>query len=109
MTPRHKACLDAIAAGIAATGCPPTYEELAAAIGVRSKGTVHRLVLRLQDQGKIRIRPNRARSIEVVGENGLTPSAETGARVVVRLWLAGALTDVEMVALADALGPERGQ
>lgn len=52
MTPVQLKAYDFIREMIAA-GCPPSYEEIATAIGCRSKGNVGRIVERLIQQGKL--------------------------------------------------------
>lgn len=44
----------------------PSYDEIAKAIGAKSKSSVFRLVRSIEERGHIRITPNRVRSIEVV-------------------------------------------
>lgn len=105
MTPQQKGCFDAIAAGIAANGHSPSYRELMVTLGVRSTGTICRLVDRLEERGLIRSRAGCARSIQIV----VTPSIEGAAREVVRRWREGVLTNTALLALEEALGPERGQ
>lgn len=51
--------------------CSPSFEEMAAAIGINSKGGVHRLVVCLEERGHIRRIPGRARAIEVLDQSAL--------------------------------------
>jgi repressor LexA len=44
----------------------PTFEEMKAAIGSKSKSGVHRLITALEERGFVRRLPNRARAIEIV-------------------------------------------
>ena len=67
LTPRARDCLGAIAAHIERTGSAPSYNDLAEALGLRSKSGVVRLIAELQERGWIRKLPYRPRSIEVVG------------------------------------------
>lgn len=58
-------------------GYAPTEAEIAAGIGITSRGVVHRYVCALADSGLIRIMPNRRRNIELVSpqnddDEGLT-------------------------------------
>ena len=66
LTPTQQRLLDVIRTHIAATGVAPTFDEMLAATGLRSKNTIHRLLNRLEERGAIRRWPNRARAIEVV-------------------------------------------
>ena len=45
---------------------PPSFEELCAALDLKSKSGIHRLLSGLEERGYIRRLPNRARAIEVV-------------------------------------------
>lgn len=47
-------------------GVAPSFDEMKTAIGLKSKGNVHRLVTALEDRGWIRRIPQRARAIEVL-------------------------------------------
>lgn len=47
-------------------GVAPTYQEMAAAVGQRSKSGVHRLILGLEERGAIRRLPGKARAIEII-------------------------------------------
>lgn len=44
----------------------PSYQEMADALGLRSKSGVHRLILALSERGFIRRLPDRARAIEIL-------------------------------------------
>lgn len=45
----------------------PSFDEMLAHMGVRSKSGIHRLLKALEERGLIRRLPNRARSIQLVG------------------------------------------
>lgn len=64
--PRQIATLDFIKTTIADKGAPPSFAEIADAVGLKSKNGVHRIVTGLEDRGLIRRVPGRARAIEVV-------------------------------------------
>lgn len=66
MTPVQKQVLDCIKSHHARTGLTPTYDEIAGALGIKSKSTVFHVVNRLAEGGHVRRTPNRARSIEIV-------------------------------------------
>lgn len=44
----------------------PSYSEMAKALGLKSKSGIHRIVLALEAQGKIKRMAYRARTVEVV-------------------------------------------
>lgn len=46
-------------------GVPPSFEEMRAALGLKSKSGIHRLITGLQERGYIRRLPYRARALEV--------------------------------------------
>lgn len=47
-------------------GVPPSFDEMKAALGLRSKSGIHRLITGLEERGFIRRMPHRARALEVV-------------------------------------------
>ncbi|WP_422569974.1 LexA family protein [Antarcticirhabdus aurantiaca] len=47
-------------------GHTPSYGEIGMALGLASKSGVHRIVTALEERGRIRRMPNRARAIEIV-------------------------------------------
>ena len=49
-----------------ATGVSPSFEEMKAALDLKSKSGVHRLISALEERGFLRRLPNRARALEVV-------------------------------------------
>lgn len=68
MTPtaRQGELLDFIRRRIAQTGVAPSYEEMARALGIKSKAGVCKLVQGLKQRGRIRYLPRHARSIGIV-------------------------------------------
>jgi SOS-response transcriptional repressor LexA len=70
LTPEQRAALDFISKEIAANDSPPTYQEIALHLGLRSKSGVGRLLNRLEDRGHITRLPGRRRSIAVVDPHG---------------------------------------
>lgn len=57
-----------------ATGVSPSFEEMKAALDLKSKSGVHRLISALEERGFIRRLPNRARALEVVKMPEAVPS-----------------------------------
>lgn len=47
-------------------GVVPSYEEMCAGIGVRSKSGIHRLIKALEERGHITRLPDRARAIQII-------------------------------------------
>src|SRR5512146_2505752 len=65
---------------LAATGVAPSFDEMKAALGLRSKSGIHRLITGLEERGFIRRLPHRARALEIarLPEN-LAPAAAAPA------------------------------
>jgi len=57
-----------IQARLEETGVSPSFEEMKAALDLKSKSGVHRLISALEERGFIRRLPNRARALEVLRE-----------------------------------------
>lgn len=68
MTAKQKQLLDFIKAKLAETGVCPSMQEMADAMGQKSKSGVHRLVLALEEAGHVARLSWRARSIALPGE-----------------------------------------
>lgn len=66
LTEMQYKCLDIIETYIADTGRPPSFDEMTEGLGLKSKSGVHRIVAGLEERGRIRRLPNRARAIEVL-------------------------------------------
>ncbi len=64
---QHKV-LDFIRQYLAAQAYAPSLDEIAAGIGIRSKGTAHRHVQALAEAGYLRLIPGRKRGIELIDE-----------------------------------------
>ena len=75
MTKLQKKVFDFIKAFWDENGFSPSYSEIAAHMGLSSKGSVHRFVCALSDRGFIQYRYGRARSIVVV-ERAIAPPAK---------------------------------
>lgn len=50
-------------------GVVPSYQEMAAGIGLKSKASIFRLLESLEERGQITRLHNRARAIKVIQEN----------------------------------------
>jgi repressor LexA len=104
---QHKT-LDFIRQYLTSRGYAPSLEEIAAGIGIRSKGTAHRHVQALAEAGQLRLIPGRKRGIELTGEQ---PGATLKLPLLGRI-AAGrpieAIPEQESLNLADyLLGPDR--
>ena len=47
-------------------GFGPSYSEIAAGLGLKSKSGAHRVVIGLEERGAVRVLPARSRSIEIL-------------------------------------------
>lgn len=77
LTPRLAQLLRIIDASIRANGYAPAYADMAAALGIRSRGAVCAMVDRLEQRGFITRQRGTARSIAIVDQSGLSPALET--------------------------------
>lgn len=60
---------------IRASGFAPSFEEMRAALGLRSKSGVHRLITALEERGFLRRQRHRARALEVLRMPQESPAA----------------------------------
>lgn len=80
LTRKQNDLLRFIHARLAADGVSPSFEEMKAALDLKSKSGVHRLINALEERAFIRRLPNRARALEVMRMpeiGGITPPAGT--------------------------------
>ena len=83
LTKKQKELLLLIRDRVAAEGVPPSFDEMKAALGLRSKSGIHRLITGLEERGFIRRLPHRARALEVLRiPEGLESTADTAARKI---------------------------
>jgi SOS-response transcriptional repressor LexA len=103
MTPIQHKTLEAIRR-LSADGVSPSLTEIAAAVGVSSRGRVHAILSRLRDQGIVDWWPGRQRSITIVSEG---PTKDQMSR-----WSSAELSRVRTEAyaiLSDRLDETPGQ
>lgn len=77
MTPKQAQLLAYVREYLAHKGFSPSFDEMRAYIGLRSKSGIHRLVSGLEYRGLIRRLPHRARAIEVVEREATCPKCGT--------------------------------
>jgi repressor LexA len=65
MTPRTRDLITALQA-LSRDGASPSYQELAAALGLSSRACVHRLVRQAEREGVIERLPGRARTLRLI-------------------------------------------
>lgn len=78
LTPVQQKTLDFIRRYRQRCGCSPSFAEIAAGIGIRSRGVVHRYVQALIAAGHLRQRPGRKRGLELT-------TAEAGPALAIPL------------------------
>lgn len=66
LTSKQKELLIFINARVKDTGVPPSFDEMKAALDLRSKSGIHRLITALEERGFIRRLPHRARALEII-------------------------------------------
>lgn len=104
LTRKQQELLQFINARLDATGISPSFEEMKAALNLKSKSGIHRLITGLEERGFIRRLPHRARALEVLKlptETSAPPQTDGFAPNVVRGNFAGrgATAAVESVEL----------
>ena len=78
LSPATRDCFAAIEAYIVKWGCSPSYDDIKNAMGIRSKGFVHRLVNDLAARGWITHTPRKKRSIVIVPRAALPLQLPSG-------------------------------
>lgn len=100
LTRKQKELLLLIRDRMASDGVPPSFDEMKAALGLRSKSGIHRLITGLEERGFIKRLPHRARALEILR---LPDGAETKAGKVARKVHAAVETVAEQISSALAL------
>jgi repressor LexA len=65
LTRSQRDVLDFIKAYLDQHGIPPTFQDIADSVGLRSKGGIHRVLTALEERGHIERLPARARAIRL--------------------------------------------
>jgi len=106
ITRRQKEVIDFLSGFTQKNGYSPSYEEIAAGLGLNSLATVHKHISNLQTKGLLQRAHNRSRSIEVL-------PAQTTKKSFGRLPLLGriaagqpveAIESAESISLGDIIG-----
>jgi len=66
MTPKQKLVLDFINTYVKIKGFPPSYQDVAKGLGLRSKSNIHRIIHQLRREGFIKVKPHMTRSLETI-------------------------------------------
>jgi repressor LexA len=72
LTHKQRDCLSFIQSYTDEHGASPSFEEMKAGLGLKSKSGVHRLLTALIERGHLRRMEYRARAIEIVDHNPLS-------------------------------------
>ena len=75
LTPKQYQLLMFINKVIKETGCSPSFEEMKAAVGLKSKSGIHALIEALEEREFIRKLPHKARALEVIKMPKFKPKA----------------------------------
>jgi len=78
LTPKQRELLVFLDQELRTRGVAPSFDEMKAALGLRSKSGIHRLISALEERGFIRRLPHRARALEILRRPG-DSGAETPA------------------------------
>jgi repressor LexA len=106
ITRRQKEVLDFLSGFTSRNGYSPSYEEIAAGLGLNSLATVHKHITNLQSKGLLQRAHNRSRSIDVLPQRSTRKGPE-------RLPLLGriaagrpveAIETAETISLSDIIG-----
>jgi repressor LexA len=106
ITRRQKEVIDFLSSFTSKNGYSPSYEEIAAGLGLNSLATVHKHVTNLQTKGLLQRAHNRSRSIDVIPQRA-------PRKVMDRLPLMGriaagqpveAIETAETISLSDIIG-----
>jgi repressor LexA len=107
LTPTQDRTLTFIRRYLKRRGYAPSLIEIAEGIGITSKGTAHRHVQALVDAGYIRLIPGRKRGIELVDEEGITPTSLPLLGRIAAGQPIEAVPGQDRLDLSDLLGPNR--
>ncbi len=66
LTSKQKDLLLYIHKCVQESGVPPSFDEMKAALDLRSKSGIHRLITALEERGFVRRLPHRARALEII-------------------------------------------
>jgi SOS-response transcriptional repressor LexA len=97
LTRRQRETLDFIRGFYVECGASPSYDEIAAHLGLRSKKSVHRFVSALEARGAITRRRGQARSLAPVLRNAIALELPPGLDRAVRMIAQSACTTPEAV------------
>lgn len=77
MTPLHHRALEFIRSYIETNGFSPSYVEIGASVGLKSKSGIHRVIICLVDRGYLKREPGKNRSLRI-NDGGESVAYEQG-------------------------------
>jgi repressor LexA len=81
LTRKQKELLLLIRDRLTADGVSPSFDEMKAALGLRSKSGIHRLITGLEERGFLKRLPHRARALEIIRlPEGMEPKTRPAAK-----------------------------
>jgi repressor LexA len=106
ITRRQKEVIDFLSSFTSRNGYSPSYEEIAAGLGLNSLATVHKHVTNLQSKGLLQRSHNRSRSIDVIPQR---PTRRAPDRLPLLGRIAAgkpveAIESAETISLGDIIG-----
>ncbi len=109
ITRRQKEVLDFLSGFTADNGYSPSYEEIAAGLGLNSLATVHKHITNLQEKGLLQRAHNRSRSIDVLPQRSSRRGGGEGERLPLLGRIAAgrpveAIEAAESISLGDIIG-----
>lgn len=75
MTKKQEMMLEFIKQYIIVHGFPPSFDDVAKGLGLKSRSNVHRIVHRLKREGKISLKAKKFRSIQIIDRTAERVSA----------------------------------
>ena len=81
LTHKQRDCLSFIRSYTDEHGACPSFQQMADALDLGSKGAVSRLILALEERGHIRRLPGKVRALEVLSPLACVPTAELQAEL----------------------------
>src|ERR1700744_2864406 len=109
ITRRQKEVIDFLSNFTTKNGYSPSYEEIAAGLGLNSLATVHKHVTNLQSKGLLQRAHNRSRSIDVLPQRASKRGSGGGDRLPLLGRIAAgrpveAIETAETISLNDIIG-----
>ncbi len=103
ITRRQKEVLDFLSGFTSRNGYSPSYEEIAAGLGLNSLATVHKHVTNLQSKGLLQRAHNRSRSIDVLPQRAAKRGGAGGGDRLPLLGRIAAGQPVEAIETAETI------